>query len=127
LFACRSAQDLVRRILACGSGAEFRWRPQGEEPLIELLNETWIEMVYGSTAQRGQTIVDIGADVGVFTVFAASRSPHARIIAVEPTPRSYGYLCSNAKRNRLGNVIPLQAACGASRGRPQSIGVEAKP
>jgi len=110
----RFGRPEARIRLRCGIVMTAPW----EEPLLELVGETWAEMVYGSTvAERGQTIMDIGANVGVFTLFAASRSPHASIIAIEPTPRSYGYLCSNARSNKLSNVIPVQAACGATQGR----------
>jgi FkbM family methyltransferase len=88
------------------------------EPLKEIFRETWFDQAYGSVdVDQGQTVIDIGANVGMFTFFAAARAPQARIIAVEPTPRAYRYLLSNIRRNRLENVVAVQVACGSAPGR----------
>jgi FkbM family methyltransferase len=88
-----------------------------EEPLLSIFREIWVDRVYGDANAGGRTVIDIGANVGVFTLFVASRSSRSRVIAVEPAPRAYGYLCSNLRHNKLGNVIPLQVACGGSSGK----------
>jgi FkbM family methyltransferase len=47
------------------------------------------------------TFLDIGANVGVFSLAVAERFPSARGIAVEPIPRTLRYLQRNLARNSL--------------------------
>jgi FkbM family methyltransferase len=66
------------------------------------------------TARR---IVDIGAHVGSFTVWASRRSPGARLLAVEPNPETFQLLSQNIHDNQLqGRVTAVRAAVGASPG-----------
>jgi len=66
--------------------------------------------------RRNETlIVDAGANIGFFTLFAARESPHARIFSIEPFPESYERLCQNVRDNRLdGRVTCLNCALGES-------------
>jgi len=60
-------------------------------------------------------IVDAGANIGFFTLFAARKSPHARIFSIEPFPESYQRLCQNVRHNRLDErVTCLNCALGES-------------
>ncbi len=60
-------------------------------------------------------IVDAGANIGFFTLFAARESPHAKIYSIEPFPESYERLCHNVKTNRLDDrVTCLNCALGRS-------------
>jgi len=67
---------------------------------------------------NANTIVDIGAHVGSFTVWAALRSPNAELLAVEPNPQTFRFLESNVRRNGLEGRITLHnVAVGEVRGR----------
>lgn len=57
--------------------------------------------------------MDIGANLGVYSVAIARRFPKARMIACEPVPRTFECLQANVAANAPG-VIPLQVAVGAS-------------
>lgn len=60
-------------------------------------------------------IVDAGANIGFFTLFAARESPRARIFSIEPFPESYERLCLNVGNNRLDNrVTCINCALGKS-------------
>jgi len=62
-------------------------------------------------------IVDAGADIGVFSVWAARRLPHARIVAIEPHPETFASLQHNVDVNRLGSrVQAAQVALSAEGG-----------
>jgi FkbM family methyltransferase len=64
-----------------------------------------------------RTIVDIGAHVGSFTVWAARRSPRARMLAVEPNPGTFELLVRNVRENGLEDrVTAVQAAIGTKPG-----------
>jgi FkbM family methyltransferase len=64
-----------------------------------------------------RTIVDIGAHVGSFTVWAARRSPRARLVAVEPNPETFQLLTQNIRDNGLQDrVITVNSAIAAAPG-----------
>jgi FkbM family methyltransferase len=51
------------------------------------------------------TVVDAGANEGLYTLFAARRvGPSGRVLAVEPSLRELGRLRANVRLNRLDNV-----------------------
>jgi FkbM family methyltransferase len=53
----------------------------------------------------GDTVIDIGAHIGRFSVYAAFRSKTGRVYAFEPDPRNYERLKENIKLNSLDNII----------------------
>ena len=64
-----------------------------------------------------RTIVDVGAHVGSFTVWAAMRSPRARILAIEPNPETFAFLEQNVRDNGLQErVVAVNAAVGPQSG-----------
>jgi FkbM family methyltransferase len=65
----------------------------------------------------GMVFVDVGANDGYYTLFAARRiGASGRAIAVEPSTRERVNLKRNIMRNGLGNVTVIPAALGASCG-----------
>lgn len=63
------------------------------------------------------TFIDVGANVGIYTVFAALRAgPEARILAVEPSPAALARLRCNVSLNRLANVVVEPVALGERAG-----------
>jgi FkbM family methyltransferase len=60
------------------------------------------------------TFVDVGSNVGYFTLLAASLG--ARVIAYEPTPAVYKRLRENVALNSLRNVTLVNAAVGNKSG-----------
>lgn len=70
-----------------------------------VVRETWVENVYQIHARDltrpGVVVVDIGANIGAVSVYAASLNPRARVIAVEPEPDNLHYL----RRNIINNGV----------------------
>ena len=65
----------------------------------------------------GMTFVDVGANDGYYTLFAAQRVGSAgRVVAVEPSSRERVNLKRNIARNRLDNVTVVPAALGSACG-----------
>jgi len=84
-----------------------------------LFMEICVEEVYGRDGIKimpGATVIDIGANVGMFALWAATRAPNVRVIAIEPSPRMCDFLGRNVKKNRAPVTI-VQAACGGTDGR----------
>jgi FkbM family methyltransferase len=63
----------------------------------------------------GDHFVDVGANVGVFTVLVGTRLPGVEITAVEPFPPIREYFVRNVALNQL-DVELLDCAVGARRG-----------
>lgn len=66
-------------------------------------------------------IVDVGANIGVYTLNFRERSA-APIVAFEPDPASFDLLSRNVSNNALPSVTIRRAACGDAPGRQRFCG-----
>jgi len=65
----------------------------------------------------GDTFVDVGANIGLFSLIAARLvGPSGRVFAFEPTPLSYSRLQENIQANRFENVRTFQLALSDKEG-----------
>jgi FkbM family methyltransferase len=55
-------------------------------------------------------VIDIGAHVGVVSIYIAKRFPFVKIYAYEPIPDNYEHLVINLKANGVNNVTPHNLA-----------------
>lgn len=62
--------------------------------------------------QDGMVCLDVGANVGTFTVPLAARRRNASLYAFEPCAETHQVLLDNLKLNGLTNVIPVRSALG---------------
>jgi FkbM family methyltransferase len=60
-------------------------------------------------------VMDLGANIGLFTLLAAKRWPAASFICVEPHPTTFSFLCDNLALNGV-NVMKLQCALDSEVG-----------
>jgi FkbM family methyltransferase len=76
------------------------------------------ERSYLEKAMReGDVIADIGANIGFYTLWLASRNvPRTTVIAVEPNPAVYGALVENVRLNGFTGVTTVNAAVGERDG-----------
>lgn len=65
----------------------------------------------------GGTVLDIGANIGIFTLSAARKAgPHGRVFAIEPIARNVQSLCAGIYGNGFTNVGVFPVAASASAG-----------
>ncbi len=65
----------------------------------------------------GMVAIDVGANIGCFTVPMAKRvGANGSIVAIEPQRVIYQTLCANVALNALANVHTVHAAAGAEAG-----------
>lgn len=116
--------ELIRRYLGIGSPA-YPW----EIPLLaggnlqidgrEELKVFWqifLRRCYRLPRHCG-TIVDVGANVGIFALWAARESPSARIICLEPCSQTFRTLERNIYQNGLyQRITPRQCALAGENG-----------
>jgi len=60
-------------------------------------------------------IIDVGAGIGDFTIFAAKEFPWAKITAVEPNKKQCQLLLFNVRLNKITNVSVYQLAIGTKK------------
>ena len=65
---------------------------------------------------RASAVLELGANVGYFTVQGATAAPGARYVAVEPHPVSAGVCRANLALNGIGSVELLEAAAAPGAG-----------
>jgi predicted O-methyltransferase YrrM len=69
----------------------------------------WEEMPayfrHGIAIRPGDTVLDVGANIGLFSLYASRLSHHqATIFAFEPIPTTFEILQRNIERHRLHNI-----------------------
>ena len=62
-------------------------------------------------------ILDVGAHVGVVSIYLAKRFPDARIFAFEPLGVNYANLVENVRRNKVDNIRTFNLAITADGSR----------
>jgi FkbM family methyltransferase len=83
------------------------------------LNEIYRDRVYdvpGINLSKCRTVLDIGANVGVFALFAASIAPAAVIHCFEPDGVNFEMLRGNVEANPRAHIFAHQAAVGGKDG-----------
>jgi FkbM family methyltransferase len=123
----RIADGVRRRVRYSGVRAEpgivlRELDVDGERMLLgDVEGSVAVEVVAGEVGQGaydfrdidiapGDTILDIGAHIGIVSIYLAKRHPDARILAFEAVPRVFDLLVANVKRNKVRNVVPFNVA-----------------
>lgn len=75
------------------------------------------QRVFVDVIREGDVVVDIGANVGFFTLLAAKLAgPRGAVYAFEPFPRNLDYLNRHVAANALANVHVLPVALSSQAG-----------
>ena len=61
-------------------------------------------------------VLDIGANIGLYSLIAAGRCPKGRVLAFEPEPRNAEILTEMTRRNRFTHLTLIAAGAGARAG-----------
>jgi FkbM family methyltransferase len=70
----------------------------------------------GFNLRATDNVLDVGGNLGIFTLWAAPQVPQGRVVTVEPTPSAHRCLTLNIEKNSLANVTAMRAAVGANDG-----------
>lgn len=87
-----------------------------------LFHEIWLDGVYnrkGYEVRPGDVVIDIGANIGTFAIYAATRAEGVKVYAYEPFPENFTYLRRNLSDSRLNNIIVHQ--CAVAGGHEQRM------
>jgi len=72
--------------------------------------------------QAGDVVLDVGANIGIITLTAASAvGPSGKVISYEPHPHTFSFLKRNISLNLYQNIVPHNMALGNSVGTSQIL------
>jgi len=83
------------------------------------IKETFLDRFYeryGFTIQPDWKIIDIGAGIGDYSLYAAITQPASRVFSFEPFPESFTLMQENLRLNAITNVQVFSEAIGAASG-----------
>jgi FkbM family methyltransferase len=86
---------------------------------LELISfwEIWHERCYDAFAvEHPRCAVDVGANIGVFSLYQVMVNHAERVIAFEPSPEVFSRLAKNIEVNGIKNVRAVNAAVGDEPG-----------
>ncbi|HBB73294.1 MAG TPA: hypothetical protein DC048_02480 [Planctomycetaceae bacterium] len=89
----------------------------GETEII--YREIFTDRVYarhGIEIRDGDTILDIGANIGLFALFVNRTGARANLLCFEPAPATFAVLERNISRHALGHVRAFNAGIAGARG-----------
>ena len=84
------------------------------EPNLQLLSSALI-----NTSTNGNLILDIGANLGSYTIPLAKKFTNKKFVLFEPQRIIYYQLCGNIFLNRIGNAVALNHGLGKSNAKLQ--------
>ncbi|MDZ7792824.1 MAG: FkbM family methyltransferase [Spirochaetia bacterium] len=103
------------------AGLTFRLNMEYAPASIDTLIDLWIDSAHmglpGFRAQENDTVLDIGANEGFYTLRMKHENPTARVLAVEPISSTYQLLTTNLALNHCtrSQVYPVHAAAAAGQ------------
>lgn len=111
-------QGKTRVVVDVKGGARFWVRVNTSDRLM--IWEVWNARTYDDNRipiREGDTIVDIGAHIGSFSVRAARLAHRGRVYAFEPSSKNFELLTENRLLNDLGNLYIEKCAISAMNGQ----------
>jgi FkbM family methyltransferase len=86
--------------------------------LMDGAHEKYETALFKKMAQDGMVVVDIGANIGYYTLIAAKLVGNKGIVyAFEPEPSNYKLLCKNIQANGYTNIVPIGKAVSKTTGK----------
>ena len=77
----------------------------------DVLNELLVHREYEvKIGKSNPVIMDVGANIGLATLYFKQLYPESKIMAFEPNPQTYQLLVKNIKQNKLSNISTFNVA-----------------
>jgi FkbM family methyltransferase len=87
----------------------YRCANSGIEHTIRRMQNDYY-LTQAAVFREGDTVVDIGAHVGVVSIYLAKKFPFIKIYAIEPEPENFACLTRNIEANGATNVVAINKA-----------------
>jgi len=90
----------------------FVQNPSDIEAIIENFVSEWGHGYFSKFKEitPNNSIIDIGAHIGTFTIFMGNKHPHLKIFSFEPDPHNFKLLQKNIEINKQTNVKAFNLA-----------------
>lgn len=105
-------------IISLRNGIKFYFKFGNEE--LGQIDGIWHKKAYTrySPIEDEAIVIDIGANIGVFSIFTAKVANKVKVFAYEPTPDVFQRLVKNIKINNLeSNISPFQLGITGKAGK----------
>jgi FkbM family methyltransferase len=79
-------------------------------------DDIYLKIIPEYHPREHHTLIDVGAHIGCFSLFMATKLTKGRIYAFEPCKESFDLLAKNISDNDLRNVVPLPFAVSDNSG-----------
>ncbi len=96
-----------------------------EVDLTFLFHEVWLDKLYeqeGYELSETDLVIDIGANIGTFAIYAASKAEKGEVLAFEPFPANADFLRRNVAESKLNNIKVFQKAV-AETNEPRQLNI----
>lgn len=78
---------------------------------LDRIHEETTTELFRKTAKKGDVVLDVGANIGYFTLLASSIvGTEGKVYSFEPEPRNFGYLTKNIALNNYSQTMAWQKA-----------------
>lgn len=72
--------------------------------------------LFRSTVKTNMTVIDIGANIGLYSVIAGEKASQGRVFSYEPENENFSILTENIKKNNLNNITAFKIALSNTQG-----------
>ncbi len=106
LVAAREREREEEELFRLPNGMEIAHLNSGETNW--LYHEIFEDQAYdrfGIEIENGDCVFDVGANIGMFSLFVGTRCPEAKIHSFEPIPKTCAKLRSNVARHRVNAMV----------------------
>ncbi len=79
---------------------------------------------YNNTEKADLKILDIGANIGYFSLYISRQFPESKAFSFEPFPATYERLQENLKMNHINNVETYQLAVSNKKGNAEFYSID---
>lgn len=73
--------------------------------------------IFSKIICESEVFIDIGANIGYYSILAAKLNSKIKVLAFEPSPGAFCFLSENIRLNHLKNIIPYKLALTNSEGK----------
>jgi FkbM family methyltransferase len=87
-----------------------------ESVFHEIFTERDYQKIEPQIKNAQTLIVDIGAHIGLFSLYASALNPNVKILSCEPEEENFKNLKENLKQNHIQNVTPKNLAVAGKEG-----------
>lgn len=106
----RSAYAFMGECKSMINGFQIRWKHPDVRFIDEIVSQSAYNPEEDFRIKDDFTVVDAGANVGAFTLYAAAHATNGKIYSIEPHPKDFQRLEENVNSNKCHNIITINAA-----------------